>query len=256
MIFDSHVHTRFSTDSQMHIEEAIAKAERLDIGIIITEHMDLEYPQPEFFKFNLDDYFQEYDCYRSPRLRLGVEMGMRYELADKNREMAVHYPFDFIIGSVHVVDKKEIYPEAFYQGRCKKEAYDRYFDTMYGCVQQFDFVDTLGHIDYICRYAAVEDPEIDYAEFRDRIDPILTLLAERGQAIEINSRRLDNPRAVESLFPIYRRFQELGGQWVTIGSDAHNPVDIGRRLDKAIELAERCRLRPVWFDKRKPQLMK
>ncbi|MBC9786056.1 histidinol phosphate phosphatase [Heliobacterium chlorum] len=256
MIFDSHVHTRFSTDSQMFIEEAIAKAKSLDIGIIVTEHMDLEYPQPEFFKFNLDDYFREYDRYRNPRLRLGIEMGMRCELAEKSREMAAQYPFDFIIGSVHVVDKKEIYPEAFYQGRSKKEAYDRYFDTMYACVKGFDFVDTLGHIDYICRYAALEDPEIDYVDFRDRIDPILTLLAERGQAIEINSRRFDNPRAVESLFPIYRRFRELGGQWVTIGSDAHNPSDIGRRLDKALELAERCQLRPIWFDKRKPQLMK
>ncbi|ABZ83540.1 histidinol phosphate phosphatase, hisj family, putative [Heliomicrobium modesticaldum Ice1] len=253
MIFDTHVHTRFSTDSIMAIDQAIEQARQKDIGLIITDHMDLAYPQPDSFTFDVDAFFRTYEPYRSDRLRLGVEMGMRSELISHNRKLAAAYPFDYIIGSIHVVDGVEVVGERYFGRRSKRESYDRYFDTMLECVKAYDFIDSLGHIDYIARYALVEDPEIDYDEFREQIDPILAVLAERQQAIEINARRLDRPAVVEALFPIYRRFAELGGRFVTVGSDAHNPRDIGRNLKAALALAERCRLQPVWYKERAAQ---
>ncbi|MZP30695.1 histidinol phosphate phosphatase [Heliobacterium undosum] len=252
MIFDTHVHTRFSTDSLMGLEQAMERAQQLGIGLIITDHMDLEYPKPDSFSFDVDAFFRAYEPHRSERLRLGVEMGMRSELADHNRAMAASYPFDYIIGSIHVVDGVEVVGR-FFQGRSKREAYDRYFDTMQACVKAYDFIDSLGHIDYIARYALVEDPEIHYNEFRERIDPILAVLAERQQAIEINARRLDSPAVAEALFPIYQRFAELGGRHITVGSDAHTPRDIGRNLKAAMALAERCGLQPVWHKERTAQ---
>ena len=58
MIFDTHMHCRYSIDSKMSIDEAKAAAEKLGIGMIITEHWDEDYPtNPEAFVFDIADYF-------------------------------------------------------------------------------------------------------------------------------------------------------------------------------------------------------
>ena len=54
MIFDTHMHCDFSTDSSMSLEEAIAAAEKENIGMIVTEHWDYDYPtNPTEFIFDL-----------------------------------------------------------------------------------------------------------------------------------------------------------------------------------------------------------
>lgn len=256
MLFDTHMHTRFSTDSQMILAEAAVKAQELGIGIVITEHMDLDYPQPLAFLFDIEEYFATYGKQRSERLLLGIEIGMRADLVEENRQIIAAYPFDYVIGSIHVVEKIDIYSADFYQERTKQEVYHQYFQSMLQCVESYDFIDSLGHIDYICRYARYDDKEIYYDEFSEIIDQILRPLAAQDKAIEINTRRLDNKASVEVLLPIYKRFAELGGRMATIGSDAHVTKDIGRGLQVGLAIAEQCGLQPVWFANRQPHIMK
>ncbi|BBB91477.1 MAG TPA: histidinol phosphate phosphatase [Methylomusa anaerophila] len=255
MLFDTHMHTVFSTDSRMTIGEAIAKGREAGLGIVITEHMDLAYPEPKKFLFDAAEYFQVYEKYRSDTVRLGIEIGMRTDCLEGNHSLVSAWPFDYVIGSVHVVDNIDIYQEGFYRLKGKAEVYRQYFDTMIGCLKCYDFIHSLGHIDYIARYARYSDPEVYYHEFREKIDEILTLLAEKGKAIEINTRRFGDKNAVENLLAIYRRFHELGGRLATIGSDAHRPEDIGRWLDVALEVAEATGLKPVWFKEGVPQYL-
>jgi len=253
---DTHMHTLFSTDSNMKIEEALKKANELGIGITITEHMDLEYPEPKAFIFDIDEYFCAYEQYRCDNVLLGIEIGMRSELAMKSRQVIAGRPLDYIIGSIHVVDGIDIYQEKFYLGRTKQEVYGRYFASMLACLESYDFIDSLGHIDYIARYARYNDAELYFDEFKDHIDQVLVLLAKKQKAIEINTRRLGDKKTVEALIPVYRRFRELGGEYVTIGSDAHTPKDIGKNFKVALDLAEKCSLKPVWFKARKPDYIK
>lgn len=252
MVFDTHMHTTFSTDSRMTLDEAEKRASELGLGIILTEHMDLAYPEPEAFTFNVDDYFAKYGSRRSDRLLLGIEIGMREDCVDASRSIVSGHPFDFVIGSIHVVENIDIYQEAFYLSRSKEEVYHQYFDSMITCLDQYDFIDSLGHIDYICRYARFEDPELYYLDFQDDIDLVLSMLARREKSLEINTRRLYLPDAKEALLPVYRRFRELGGKYVTIGSDAHKPQDIGKDMDVAYEIADVCGLIPVYYKERKP----
>lgn len=252
MFFDTHVHTTFSTDSRMTLTEALDQAQALELGLILTEHMDLAYPEPEAFTFNVEEYFATYGSKRSDSLLLGIEVGMRDDCVAANRSIIAAYPFDFVIGSIHLVDAIDIYRKEFYLGRSKEEVYHQYFNTMATCLEQYDFYDSLGHIDYICRYAYYDDPELYYVDFKTDIDPVLSLVAQRDKALEINTRRLCLPEAVEALLPIYQRFHELGGRFVTIGSDAHRPQNIGRDLNLACEIAEHCQLTPVYFKDRKP----
>ena len=249
-MFDSHIHTKFSTDSQMELTAAIEVADKLNLGLIITEHMDLGFPTPENNTFDIPALFAEYSKYRSDKILLGIELGMRPDLLEDVREVAKSYPFDQIIGSVHVIDKMDSFLPSFYEGRTKNQVYEQYLKYMITCIKTHDFIDTLGHIDYITRYNNFFDKELYYDEYIDYIDEILMLLAQREKAIEINTNRLNNYDSVVNLIRIYKRFKELGGKYVTIGSDAHTPERIGNNFDKAKDMADSCGLKIVYFKER------
>lgn len=256
IIFDSHLHTKFSTDSKMDIEDALRKAESLNIGLIITEHMDLKYPIKGNFIFNPEDYFNEYNKYRSSNTLLGIELGMRSDCVEDNRQIIENYPFDYVIGSIHLVDTIDIFREDFYADRSKKETYEQYLACMLECLKSHNFIDSLGHIDYITRYARYEDKEIYYEDFSEHIDEVLKTAVVSNISLEINTRRLRDKAAADNLLEIYRRFYELGGRQVTIGSDAHNAAAIGNNINIALEIADRSNLKPVYFKERKMEYMK
>lgn len=253
LLFDTHMHTQFSTDSTMLLSDALDRAGQLGIGITLTEHMDLAYPgEPASFVFDVDDYFSAYGPYRSDEMLLGVEIGMRPDCLEDNRSIAQGYQFDFVIGSIHVIDDIDIYSADFYNGRTKKAVYGQYFDAMAQCLETYDFIHSLGHIDYIARYARFPDPEVYYHEHSAQIDRVLAAAAAGGKAMEINTRRLDSQERIAAIVPIYKRFAELGGKLVTIGSDAHRAADIGRRLKTAIDIAHACNLTPVYYKNGNP----
>ncbi len=256
MIFDSHLHTKFSTDSKMDIEDALKKAESLNIGLIITEHIDFKYPIKDIFLFNPTDYFNQYNKYRSSKTLLGVEIGMKDDCIEDNKHLIENYPFDYVIGSIHLVDNFELFKEDFYSGRSKKETYEQYLVCMLECLKSHNFIDSLGHIDYITRYARYEDKEIYYKDFSEHIDEVLKIAVVSNIPLEINTRRLRDKAAADNLLKIYRRFYELGGRQVTIGSDAHNAAAIGNNINIALEIADRSNLKPVYFKERKMEYMK
>ncbi len=256
MLFDTHMHTRFSTDSQMTVEEAAARSRELNMGITITEHLDLDFPEPKAFVFDVAEYFRAYERYRSDTLLLGIEIGMREDTVGDNAAVVAGHPFDYVIGAIHVIDRIDIYQEDFYRHRTKEEVYGQYFEQMLACMGCYDFVDSLGHIDYIARYARYADPEVHYGEFAAVIDAVLKKVAEQGKALEINTRRLGNADAVAALLPIYHRFRHLGGELVTIGSDAHRPPEIGKHFAVAADMAAACGLKPVYYKERKPEYVK
>ncbi len=250
-MFDCHVHTKFSTDSKMNIEDAAKRASELNLGLIITEHIDIKYPIEDKFVFKPEEYFKEYSKYRNDNLLLGLEMGMREDCVEENRDIASGYAFDYIIGSIHVVDNVDLFEDKVYEGRSKKEVYSGYLYTLLQCIKKHDFVDCLGHIDYICRYAKYGDNEMHYLDFSEEIDEILKELVNTGRAIEINTRRLMKAEVVNNLIPLYKRYHELGGVIVTVGSDAHLINNIGYGFGAAGEIVERCGLKMVYYKERK-----
>lgn len=258
-MFDCHIHTDFSTDCSMNIEEVIKAAKENNIGTIITEHLDLNFMQPGEFMFNIDEYFNKYINYRNDKLLLGVEMGMRPDCIEENRKISEKYNFDFILGSVHVVENNglyyDIYGDNFYNGKNRKEAYEDYLKYMLQCVKEHDYIDSLSHIDYICRYAPYNDSNIYYEEYNELIDEILKELIYSEKAIEINTRRFDNKEAVDILKKIYKRFNKLGGKIVTLGSDSHRPESVGKHMHLGKEFAEECGLKVVYFKERKPIIL-
>ena len=251
-MFDSHVHTVISTDSKMEILAAQEKSKAESIGIILTEHIDLDFPVKGEFTFDVPDYFSSYLKYRSDTLLLGVELGMKTNVTSANKDLTVTYPFDYVIGSIHLVENRDLYYPGFYENKTKQMAYDIYLKDILENIKAHDFVDSLGHIDYICRYAIYDDKELYYNEHSEIIDAIFQCLIKNGIAIEINTRRFESKQVVKNMIDIYKRYYDLGGRIVTIGSDAHKVEAIGSNFNLAIEIAQICKLRPVYFKKRKP----
>lgn len=249
-MFDNHVHTEISADSSMIIEDAIRAANTRGVNLVLTEHMDIEYPgaaEGEDFTFNVEDYFKKYGKLRNDKLLLGMEVGLRPEFLKRNEEIIKSDNFDFVIGSIHVVNGMDIFRKDYYEGKSKKAAYEEYLEAMIKCLKIYNDIDTLGHIDYISRYAPYEDKEIYYDDFSDHIDEVLKLLIEKGKAMEINTRRLNLEGARNNLLKIYSRYRDLGGKIVTVGSDSHNPEAIGGNFKYAIDIINKAGLKNVYF---------
>lgn len=247
VMFDTHVHTSFSTDSSMTIEQLKAAIESRHIGAIITEHIDLDCPDKKKFRFNPEEYFKAYGAYRNDLLLLGVELGMGPSNDKENRRIAESYPFDYIIGSIHSVDGMDLYYEDFYINKNKKEAYERYLEVMALEIEKESYFSCLGHIDYICRYARYPHREMYYEDFSEPIDQVLRAVINTGKVLELNTRRLENRAVSESLMAIYKRYHELGGRYATIGSDAHTQKAVGNGLEEGTGILECCGLKPVYF---------
>ena len=83
-----------------------------------------------------------------------------------------------------------------------------------------------------------EDNSLKYADYSDLIDAVLKSLIERGRGIEINTSGFKY--GISNTYPsldIVKRYKELGGKYVTLGSDAHKAKYIGYGFDKAYEIA-------------------
>jgi len=254
-MIDSHIHTEFSSDSEMKLQHGIEIARKLGIGMTITEHLDLKFPTGTDFTFDIDKYFIDYEKHRSSNFMLGIEVGMQLTCLEENREVVNKYPFDYVIGSIHVANGQDIFEPEAYEGKTKKELFEEYFSSMVECVKQYDFIDCLGHIDYISRYATYNDKEIHYHEFKEYIDEVLKAIVNNGKVMEINTRRFNDVEAYNNLINIYKSYNKMGGKYITIGSDAHHAEDIGNNFILANRICEICNLKPVYFKNRKMEYM-
>ena len=63
-------------------------------------------------------------------LLFGIELGLQPHLAERHRKYLSEWPFDFVIGSSHVVHGKDPYFPAFYEGKTESQAYFEYFESI------------------------------------------------------------------------------------------------------------------------------
>lgn len=266
---DCHMHTSFSTDSstapETMVEGAIEKGLR---AVCMTDHLDLDYPFYEdtgenAFIFDVEDYFQKLTELRKKyagqiEVRIGIELGLQPHLGKFCREITEKYPFDFVIGSVHVVDKKDPYYRDSFPGLSDAELYRKAFQETQEILKNVDTFDVLGHIDYIVRYGKYQAKEYSYAAFAPYLDEILKRIIEMGKGIELNTAGLKYGLGFCHPHPdVLRRYRELGGELITVGADGHKPEHIAYEFAKAGEILRECGFRYyAEFIGRKPTFQK
>ena len=236
---------------------ALRRAQELGLGLVFTEHFDWEFPGNKEFGFDAAAYFNEYEPLRGFGLRLGAEIGIAGDTAAKNREFINSAPFDLVIGSLHLLRGKDLYYDDAYDGLTRTDAYRLYFTDMARAIrEQGDHFDVLGHIDYIARCAPYFDTELHYERYTELIDDVLRAAIEKDVVLEVNTRRFETRLAVEALLPIWRRYREFGGKYVTLGSDAHNEETIGKHFAAACAAVKSVGLTLVTFVQRQPHIIK
>ena len=251
MCSDSHMHTRFSGDSEADPESMILASISKGLeSICITDHEDMDYVFEGIeFIFGREEYFRTFSELREKYkdqidLRIGVEIGLQPHLPERIHSFLKGYSFDYVIGSVHVIRGKDPYYRDFFDGRTDREAYREVLDetlTDISCCPDFD---ALGHLDYSVRYGTHREEEYSYQAFSDQIDEILRFLIEHGKGLELNTAGLKYGLPFAHPHPdILKRYRELGGEIVTIGSDAHREEHIAYGFDKVSEILEDCGFR-------------
>lgn len=157
-MFDCHVHSNFSGDSEMDCHSALEKAQDIGLkGIAFTDHLDYDYPDyDDVFMIDFDEYSEFMDKikeeYNKKLIVLkGIEVGIQPHVLDDSLEVVEKYDFDIVIVSTHVVDKLDLHNGDFCKGKTRREAYERYLEAVLESISSFKNFDILGHIDLIRR---------------------------------------------------------------------------------------------------------
>lgn len=263
-MFDCHAHSYFSYDSELDGEAACEAAikHRLD-GIIFTDHLDYDFPGHSDdiiidFKACLEYISTLADKYRSSlKVLKGIEVGIQPHVVEKSLKIAGNFDFDYILASVHVIDRIDPCEGTYYKDRTKKEAYGRYLESMLYMVRNFENFDVAGHFDYITRYANYGDRTLRYADHCDLLDSLFKELIYRGKGLEINTAAFRESqygsRIPEFDIRILKRFKELGGEIVCLGSDSHKKEFIGYKFDYFSQVLKDAGFKyTAHFENRKP----
>lgn len=248
MFWDQHMHCNFSGDSDALPEDMIKAGIAHGLsGICFTDHLDYDYPEePNIFLLDFDNYFKALSDLREKyadkiSVNIGIELGLQTQTAGQNLAVAEKYPFDFIIGSSHVVNHMDPYYPEFFAERNEDEAYMEYFESVLENINSGVDFDVYGHIDYVVRYGPNKNAFYTYEKFKDIIDEILTQLISKGKGIEVNTGGfkygLGHPNPTED---IIRRYRELGGEIITMGADAHVPEYVAYEFGKTAQIIKNC----------------
>lgn len=245
---DVHMHCSFSNDSETRPEDMIEAAIAKGLSVIcFTDHYDkdnLDWGDEAIF--DEEKYYHEMPILREKYkgridVRIGAEFGLQPYLADYYRAFAAKHPMDFIIGSVHSVLNRDVATRDLFKERSDKEAYRIYFEEMLQDVQNIKDYDVLGHIDYVARYSNQGVKSYSCEEHMDIIDEILKQVISDGKGIELNMSGIKYGLGfAHPHMTILKRYRELKGEIITVGSDGHIPEHIAYDFHLADEILKEC----------------
>ena len=238
MIVDLHTHTAFSHDSEADIDAMCRSAIERGVSVIaFTDHFDVwethekkgsTYDGPAARKAILAAKKR----YRSALSVLyGIELGEAVEFAEEARALLAENPFEFVIGSLHALPYDQ---DLFYTWGLRERTvfemqseFSIYLDAL-ADIAAHPAIHTLAHLTYPLRYAANKGMLFDITPYYPKIDRVLQILIRRQIALEVNTSGLRQTIGVTlPTSDILKRYYDLGGRLITVGSDAHRPEDVG-----------------------------
>ena len=250
MTVDYHIHSN-SPDAGQDMKEMCRAAIARGIDeIAVTDHYEFYSGgmlTKYFHRSYLDQYFADLaECRElfAGRLviRAGAELGQGDQDPGRQQEIIAAYPFDYLIGSLHKLHNVDLANLYYQEGNGKRIA-EEYYRQLIEMARNSDF-DCLGHLDLVKRYGKRAGCDMDTRPYMALITEVLKQLIARDKGLEINTSSLRE--GLNETMPgmdVLTAFKDLGGRIVTVGSDAHNPADVGRGLEKACQL-----LRSAGFD--------
>lgn len=248
-MIDYHVHTARCGHAQGEMVDYVKKARELSLKELgFADHLPLltkEDPTLTMSMDELGDYVRMVETLKEEfpdiEIKIGIEADFLPGLEEKTARLIDSYHFDYVIGSIHFIDGWGFDDSRYIEGYKDRDIYElyaQYFALVEGAAKSGLF-DIIGHLDLIKKYNF--KPDVDITPLVKRA---IGAIKEAGVCVEINTAGLRKP--VGEMYPseeILRLCREAGVP-VTLGSDAHNPEQVGMNFDTAIEAATR-----VGYDK-------
>lgn len=238
---DYHVHSHLCRHGEGKISEYVAAAViqgMTEIGF--AEHIPLPQIDDPDGRMHWSDfplYYKEIEAAQKAfpeiTIRIGLEADFFPEYVDYLSRFIADYPFDYIIGSIHFLgDWNFDHPK--YVGRYHDYGIDSVYRDYYYLLRQAagcGLFDIIGHFDLPKKYGYL--PTIDLT---DEIEMSLLEIHNNGLALDVNTSGLRKPSG--EIYPsasILRRAKELDIP-IVLGSDAHNPQEVGWHFQEVIAL--------------------
>lgn len=245
-LFDSHTHSNNSSDGSHPMTFICEKAVESGLsGICITDHCELrEYEAGNYERRITQSVFEAGRCRNIFNGRISVMAGIEmsdilYDPALTDRVQAA-FAFDMVMVSQHnSMDGEDLYLVDF--PSLGSDIIDKYmtdyFTYMLNAVKTGKF-DTIGHLTYPVRYiTGIHKIPVDLSRYDDMIEEILRVVASLGKAIEINASGLSGPLGdTMPSFRYIKRYRELGGEHITLGSDAHVAEKLGTGIPATMQM--------------------
>lgn len=245
-LYDMHVHTTSSPDSDLGSEELVRlAAERELAGVGTVAHVDAH---PEDYcsnAFDPEGYDAETIATRRaaehPGIQIlkGVELGEPHRFGGSYTELMRGRSYDFVTGALHWVDDNLILEGECFQGSDGLEIIEEYYRQTLEIVECCD-LDVLAHPGIFRRGLARAGLGHDLDETKlwpDLLCEVLQAMIDRGIALEVNTSGLRKEESVtHPSAPVLRLYREMGGSLVVLGSDTHsgeNPfvgLEEGRKM--------------------------
>ncbi len=246
-LYDMHVHSDFSPDSDTPMADMCRRAVELGLdGICFTDHAEFapgdHIPGAAEMRRMGDEVRRLRSVHRDNlSICLGIEIGYYRGAAGDIVDFLDAYDFDFILGSVHVSGETcYSFPRSFDPGHDPMDYFSPYLRDLASMVDEVDF-DALGHFDLPKRYGPAEGEETGLVEGSPLWDTVVDFLGEivdRGKLLEINASGLrQNAKRLYPSGEILRAYRSAGGEAITLGSDSHATPDLGFGMEMAMAAA-------------------
>ena len=245
IIIDNHIHTNNSRDSFYSFASMCNEAINKGVSIItITDHCEVNEYIEEGYDKSIRNSIKEINeakemFHNQIEVLAGIELGQAIQDISAANDILKIENVDFILASVHNIKNMDDFYYMDYKEDTVYNILDIYFDEILKVIEWGNF-DSLAHLTYPLRYILRNSSiNIDISKCYNHIDIILKALVNNRKALEINTSGLR--QQINTTLPnldIIKRFRQFGGEFITIGSDAHKPEDIGKGIKEGISVAK------------------
>ena len=242
-------------DSEFKPEDIVRRS--IDAGVKViafTDHIDFN---PKDGSYGFYDYKKARETVFALREKFGKDLNILFggevgyeSIRDSEiRQYLKNKEFDFLIGSLHDVEDEiiKIWVPMVEKKR-KGRIYKPYYDEMYHLVESGLF-NVMGHFDYYKKYSNnPEEARQLWVDYTEEIRNIFMLALERNMVLEINTSGLR--QAPKEQYPaegIVKLYKEMGGSYVSIGSDAHRPDHLMFGLERGYKIIKKYGLKIKTF---------